>query len=112
MTEKKLDEILFVVKGIKEELEWIKSHLSIKEPVIKEVQKELVEETTTVAETITGTVQIVTEKAIKIIVGTKYAWIPKKCIKNLDKIALEQDHIAEIIPLDWFKEKIEWKAIQ
>ena len=69
------------------------------------------EDNTVVSESIKGMVSVVTAKAVKVIVGKNYAWIPKKCVKNLDKIVLEEGKIPEIVLQDWFKEKIEWKAI-
>ena len=98
-----MDEILFVVKGLEAKLLSLLKPES-QEKVIKEIEN-------TVNESIKGTVSLVTEKAVKIIVGSKYAWIPKKCVANLDKIVLEQDSTPEIELVKWFQSKIEWKAI-
>jgi len=103
MTEKKLDEILYIVKGFEAKL------LSLLKPESQETVKKELENT--VSESIKGTVSLVTEKAVKIIVGSKYAWIPKKCVANLDKIVLEQDSTPEIELVKWFQSKVEWKAI-
>ena len=113
-----MDEILFVVKGIEARIDEFSKKLdglsivSLKgetfhkkpEPVKKELEN-------TVNESIKGTVSLVTEKAVKIIVGDKYAWIPKKCVANLDKIALEEGSTPEIDLVGWFQKKIEWKRI-
>ena len=107
MTEKKLDEILFIVKGLSADQKRLFEMLS---PQSQEtIVKELIETKTAVVESIQGTVSLVTEKAVKIIVGDKYAWIPKKCIANLDKIVLEVGSIPEIELVGWFQSKIEWK---
>lgn len=62
-----------------------------------------------VSETITGEIINITEKAARIQVGNKNAWIPKKCIANLDKIVLEEGKEATIKIQEWFIEKVEWK---
>ena len=67
---------------------------------------------TTVQETVTGKVVIVTEKAVLIGVADRVAWFPKSVIENLDKIVLDKDKQAELIIKDWFKYKIEWKVPQ
>ena len=57
------------------------------------------------------TIANVTDKAVKAIVGNRYAWIPKKCIKNLDKIVLVEGKKANLIVQDWFINKVEWRVI-
>ena len=59
---------------------------------------------------ITGIVGIITEKAVKIHAGNKFAWIPKKAIKNLNRIAVIQEQEAALEIEDWFIEKVEWKS--
>ena len=59
---------------------------------------------------ITGKVGILTEKAVQIIVGKQFAWIPKKAIKNLNRIVLNQGGDAKLEIVDWFIEKVEWKS--
>ena len=59
---------------------------------------------------ITGKVGILTEKAVQIIVGKQFAWIPKKAIKNLDRLVLNQGGDAKLEITDWFIEKVEWKS--
>ena len=53
---------------------------------------------------------IVTEKAVGILNSdaSKIAWIPKKAIKNLDKIVVIQGLTPEIIVHDWFAYKVKW----
>ena len=116
MTEKKLDEILFKLKRLAviedamiELSDNQKKIYALLSPESQETVKKELENI--VSESIKGTVSLVTEKAVKIIVGSKYAWIPKKCIANLDKIMLEQDSNVEIELVQWFYSKIEWKAI-
>ena len=94
-----------------------------KETVIKEIKSEHVsgvniEEQakqapkgeTTVEETVTGKVVIVSDKAVLIGNKDRVAWFPKSVIENLDKIVLEKDKIVELKIKDWFKYKIEWKV--
>ena len=109
MTEKKLDEILFEIKGISRDLKLM--FMMLKPESQETIVKELIETKTAVVESIQGTVSLVTEKAVKIIVGDKYAWIPKKCVANLDKIVLEEGSTQEIELVGWFQKKIEWKRI-
>lgn len=106
MTEKKLDEILFVVKGIEAKL------LGLLKPGSQEkVIKELAKNGTTVVESITGIIRLITDKAIQIVVGVKGSWIPKSAIENLDKIALAQGEEATIKIKAWFTEKVKWAVI-
>jgi hypothetical protein len=65
---------------------------------------------TTVEETVTGKVVIVSDKAVLIGNNDRVAWFPKSTILNLDKIVLEQGKIVELKIVDWFKYKIEWKV--
>lgn len=65
---------------------------------------------TTVEETITGKVVIISDKAVLIGNKDRVAWFPKSVIINLDKIALKQGEIVELKIVDWFKYKIEWKV--
>ena len=65
---------------------------------------------TSVDETVTGKVALITDKAVLIGDGDKVAWFPKSVITNLDKIVLKKDTIVELIIQDWFKYKIEWKV--
>ena len=67
---------------------------------------------TTVEETVTGKVVLVTDKAVLIGVGDRVAWFPKSIILNLDKIVLDKDKTVELKIVDWFKYKIEWKVPQ
>ena len=59
---------------------------------------------------ITGKIGILTEKAVQIIVGDQFAWIPKKAVKNLNRIVLNQGGDAKLEIVDWFIEKVEWKS--
>ena len=59
---------------------------------------------------ITGKIGILTEKAVQIIVGDQFAWIPKKAVKNLNRIVLNQGGDAKLEIVDWFMEKVEWKS--
>jgi len=65
---------------------------------------------TTVQETVTGKVTLVTDKAVLIGNADRVAWFPKSVILNLDKIALKQGETVELKIVDWFKYKIEWKV--
>ena len=67
---------------------------------------------TSVEETVTGKVVLVTDKAVLIGNADRVAWFPKSVILNLDKIALKQGEIVELKIVDWFKYKIEWKVPQ
>ena len=59
---------------------------------------------------ITGKIGILTEKAVQISVGDQFAWIPKKAVKNLNRIVLNQGGDAKLEIVDWFIEKVEWKS--
>ena len=65
---------------------------------------------TTVEETVTGKVVLVTDKAVLIGNADRVAWFPKSVIENLDKIVLDKDKIVELKIKEWFKYKIEWKV--
>ena len=65
---------------------------------------------TTVSETVTGKVVIVSDKAVLIGNADRVAWFPKSVIENLDKVVLEQGETVELKIKDWFKYKIEWKV--
>lgn len=65
---------------------------------------------TSVEETVCGTIQLVTDKAVLIGDGERVAWFPKSVIMNLDQIVLEQNTYVEFKVVEWFKYKIEWKA--
>jgi len=67
---------------------------------------------TTVEETVTGKVVLITDKAVLIGNADRVAWFPKSVIINLDKIALKQGETVELKIVDWFKYKIEWKVPQ
>ncbi len=67
---------------------------------------------TSVQETVTGKVTLVTDKAVLIGNADRVAWFPKSVIENLDKIVLEKDKTVELVIKDWFKYKIEWKVPQ
>jgi hypothetical protein len=103
MTEKKLDEILFIVKGFEAKL------LSMLKPESQEtVKKEL--ELPDITETIEAEVGVITEKAVGVLNhdGSKICWIPKKAIANLDKIVIDQGKSANLLIADWFQSKIKW----
>ena len=63
-----------------------------------------------IVETIDAEVGVITEKAVGVLNsdGSKICWIPKKAIKNLAKIAIEQGKGASLIIEDWFQSKIKW----
>ena len=65
---------------------------------------------TTVEETVTGKVVLVTDLAVLIGNADRVAWFPKSVILNLDKIVLDKDKEVELKIVDWFKYKIEWKV--
>ena len=67
---------------------------------------------TSVEETRTGKVVLVTDKAVLIGNADRVAWFPKSVILNLDKIALKQGEVVELKIVDWFKYRIEWKVPQ
>ena len=94
-----------------------------KETVVKEIKSEHIsgvniEEQaeqapkgeTTIEETVTGKVTLVTDKAVLIGNADRVAWFPKSVILNLDKIVLDKDKTVELKIADWFKYKIEWKV--
>ena len=65
---------------------------------------------TTVKETVTGKVVLITDLAVLIGNADRVAWFPKSVILNLDKIALKQGEQVELKIVKWFKYKIEWKV--
>ena len=77
---------------------------------LEEQEKQAPKGETTVEETVTGKVILVTDKAVLIGNADRVAWFPKSVIINLDKIALKQGEIVELKIVDWFKYKIEWKV--
>lgn len=79
---------------------------------IEEQEKQAPKGETTLQETVTGTVTLITDKAVLIGNKDRVAWFPKSVIINLDKIVLEKDKIVELKIVDWFKYKIEWKVPQ
>ena len=90
-----------------------------KETVVKEIElgKKISEEAekslkgeTTVEETVTGKVVLVTDKAVLIGNADRVAWFPKSVILYLDKIVLDKDTTVELKIVDWFKYKIEWRV--
>ncbi len=92
-----------------------------KETVVKEIKSKHVSGVnledkkkgeTTVQETVTGKVVLITDKAVLIGNADRVAWFPKSVIINLDKIALKQGEIVDLKIVDWFKYKIEWKVPQ
>ena len=110
MTEKKLDEILFVVKGMEAKIDKISEALVdfvLKKP---EPKQETVKKELDVTETIEAEVGVITAKAVAVLNsdGSKICWIPKSAIKNLDKIAIEQGKRADLLIHDWFQAKIQW----
>lgn len=107
MTEKKLDEILFELKGLKPKIDLILEELVAKKPEPKVVEGEVLPDIT---ETIEAEVGVITAKAVAVLNhdGSKICWIPKSAIKNLDKIAIEQGKRADLLIHDWFQAKIEW----
>ena len=76
------------------------------EEIIKKNEKD----PTTYQESFICPIGVVTEKAVQILNGNKFAWIPKKCIKNLDKIVVKEGSQPEIIVHEWFASKVEWKV--
>lgn len=77
---------------------------------IEEQEKQTPKGETTVEETVTGNVVLVTDKAVLIGNADRVAWFPKSVIMNLDKIVLDKDKHVELKIVDWFKYKIEWKV--
>lgn len=67
---------------------------------------------TTIEETVTGKIVLVTDLAVLLGNADRVAWFPKSVILNLDKIALKQGETVELKIKDWFKYKIEWKVPQ
>ena len=108
MTEKKLDEILFEIKGISRDLKLM--FMMLKPESQETIVKELIETKTAVVENLEAEVGVITEKAVGILNsdGSKICWIPKKAIKNLAKIAIEQGKRADLLIEDWFQSKIKW----
>ncbi len=90
-----------------------------KETVIKEIKSEHIsgvnledkpQGETTVEETVTGKVVLITDLAVLIGNKDRVAWFPKSVILNLDKIVLKQGKPVDLKIVDWFKYKIEWKV--
>lgn len=116
MTEKKLDEILFKLKrldGIEDAMIELsdnqKKIYALLAPESQEtVRKEF--ELPETKESVEAEVGVITEKAVGILNHdkSKICWIPKKAIKNLDKIAIEQGKRAELTIENWFQSKVKW----
>ena len=79
------------------------------EKIAEEIIDDLKGETT-VQETVTGKVVVVTKDAVLIGNADRVAWFPKSVILNLNKIVLDKDKTVELKIVDWFKYKIEWKV--
>jgi len=77
---------------------------------LEEQEKQAPKGETSVQETVTGKVVLVTDRAVLIGAGDRVAWFPKSVIENLDKIVLEKDKQVELVVKEWFKYKIEWKV--
>lgn len=109
MTEKKLDEILFILSGLEKKiLEMLKP--ASQETFKKELKETLVDELPGLHESIEAEVGVITAKAVGLLShnGDKICWIPKKAITNLDKIVVEQGKRADLLIEDWFQSKVKW----
>lgn len=101
-----------VVKEIKSKLQIVDGHVNFGEHVSGVNLEDKTKGETTVEETVTGKVVLVTDLAVLIGNADRVAWFPKSVIVNLDKIALKQGEIVELKIVDWFKYKIEWRVPQ
>ena len=90
---------------VKKELQKVDGSVTLGDTTIESSKGE-----TTVEETVTGKVVLVTDLAVLIGNADRVAWFPKSTILNLDKIALKQGETVKMIVTDWFKYKIEWKV--